>query len=121
MSDDRLGMTGLLNGGRFANDNRFDMHLCSARKELVRGAHCDRDRTSDASRNRRRASADNGVVDSNSSLFGDLDWGAKTMLLRPVKVCKVNVCTVNFCKAKGIMFSGPSAKKCLFRSRSHAS
>jgi hypothetical protein len=70
MLDNQLRMTGLLNGDRLANDNRFDMHLSSARKELVGGAPGEpgRDSAADAPRNRRRISADAGVVHSKSSL-----------------------------------------------------
>lgn len=122
MSDDRLRMTDLLNGDRFSNDNRFDMHLCSARKELV-GALCAK--LIAIMPLTRRVTAGGllqaAVADSTSSLFGDLDWGAKRMVLRPVNACKVNFCKINFCKAKGNMFPGPSVEKCVFRSRSRAS
>jgi hypothetical protein len=116
-------MTDLLNGDQIANDNLFDMHLSGARRELVGGARREADRyyAADASRYCRRTSADAGAVDTTSSFFGDLARGAKTMVLRPVNVCMVNACKFNFCQANGIMFSGPSAQKCLFRSRSHAS
>jgi len=103
MSDGRLWMTDLSNRDRLASDERFDRRFSGDRKVPVEGdVRTDHDHAAGAPRNSGLTSADGDVIDSGLILSSGFDWGAKTMVRRPV-----NVCELNFRKAKGIMFSWP--------------
>jgi hypothetical protein len=117
MSDGQLWMTDLSNCDRLASDERFDRCFSGDRKEPVeRDVRTDHDHATETPRNCGLTSAYGDVIDSRSILSDGFDWGAKTMVLRPVNVHKLNVC-----KSKGIMFSGGPTAKCPFRRCSHVS
>lgn len=100
MLDGRPWMTDLSNRDRLASDERFDRRFSGDRKEPVEDeVRTDHGHVAEAPRSGGLTSVDGDAVDSRA---GGFDWGAKTMVLRPVNMCEFSICTV-----KGIMFSGP--------------